>query len=222
MAIHNLFPTPIYMKQAVGNTIKEVNKDLWNLYDPDNMMKNTHTYNPTSSHDVSTDSEGNLFASNIVKETPNFARFLERSIIGYLLDLGMQHTIPFAITESWFTRTSQGKHAPIHSHGNSDISGVYYLQTNGMDGQLSLRNPQNPTNGNLISFLNNMKWGEKKLPLKNGLLMMWPAYLEHSTHINDTPEDRISISFNVTLSRPPYMNTTYGSDAHNRSHLYNP
>ena len=222
MTIHNLFPTPVYMKQAVGNTLRESNKDLWNLYDPDNMVKNVHTYNPTSSHDVSTDSEGNLFASNIVKETPNFTRFLERSIIGYLMELGMKHTIPFAITESWFTRASQGKHAPIHSHGNSDISGVYYLQTNGMDGQLALRNPMNPANGNLVTFLNNMKWGEKKMPLKNGLLMMWPAYLEHSTHINDTPEDRISVSFNVTLSRPPYMNTNPGSSAHNRSHLYYP
>ena len=85
MSIRNLFPTPVYLKQAVGNTLKTVNEDLWSVYDPDVMKKNSHTYNHTSSHEVSTDPEGNLFASNIVKEAPSFARFLERSILGLSL-----------------------------------------------------------------------------------------------------------------------------------------
>ena len=102
---------------------------------------------------------------------------------------------------------SQGKHAPIHSHGNSDISGVYYLQTNGADGELAIRNPLNNSNGNLLYFLTNMSHSEKKMPLKTGLLMMWPATLEHSTYINQTPTDRISISFNITVSRPPFIKT---------------
>jgi len=107
MTLRNLFPTPVYLKQAVGNTLKTVNEDLWNVYDPDVMTKNSHTYNHSSSHEVSTDSEGHLFASNIVKEAPSFAKFLERSVLGYLSELGMSHPIPFAVTESWFTRTSQ-------------------------------------------------------------------------------------------------------------------
>tara|TARA_B100002019_G_scaffold283673_1_gene290364 strand:+ start:142 stop:849 length:708 start_codon:yes stop_codon:yes gene_type:complete len=222
MTIRYIFPTPVYLKQAVGNTLKTVNEDLWNLYDPDGMAKNVHTYNHTSSHEVSTDEEGHLFASNIVKETPNFAKFLERSILGYLSELGMKHPIPFAITESWFTKTSQNQHAPIHSHGNSDISGVYYLQTNGADGELAIRNPLNACNGNLIYFLNSMKHSEEKMPLKKGLLMMWPSTLEHSTYINQTPEDRISVSFNVSCALPPFMNTNEGTSAHDRSHLYFP
>ena len=32
MPVHNLFPTPVYMKQAVGNTLRESNKDLWNQH----------------------------------------------------------------------------------------------------------------------------------------------------------------------------------------------
>ena len=207
MPVHNLFPTPVYMKQALGSTQKEINEELFNLYDPSSMVKNTHTYNHTSSHEVSCDEEGNMFATNIVKQTPKFTSFLEKCIANFLGELGMRHHIPYAVTESWFTRTTQGKHAPVHSHGNSDISGVYYLQTNGADGELAIRNPLNNSNGNLLYFLTNMAHGEKKMPLKTGLLMMWPATLEHSTYINQTPTDRISISFNITVSRPPFITT---------------
>lgn len=219
MPVHNLFPTPVYMKQALGSTQKEINEELFNLYDPSNMVKNTHTYNHTSSHEVSCDEEGNMFATNIVKQTPKFTSFLEKCIANFLGELGMRHHIPYAVTESWFTRTTQGKHAPVHSHGNSDISGVYYLQTNGADGELAIRNPLNNCNGNLLYFLTNMAHGEKKMPLKTGLLMMWPATLEHSTYINQTPTDRISISFNITVSRPPFITTPEPDEQPEGSHI---
>ena len=219
MPVHNLFPTPVYIKQALGSTQKEINEELFNLYDPSNMMKNTHTYNHTSSHEVSCDEEGNMFATNIVKQTPKFTSFLEKCVSNFLGELGMRHHIPYAVTESWFTRTAQGKHAPVHSHGNSDISGVYYLQTNGADGELAIRNPLNNCNGNLLYFLTNMSHGEKKMPLKTGLLMMWPATLEHSTYINQTPTDRISISFNITVSRPPFITTPEPDEQPEGSHI---
>ena len=219
MPVHNLFPTPVYMKQALGSTQKEINEELFNLYDLSSMKKNTHTYNHTSSHEVSCDEEGNMFATNIVKQTPKFTSFLEKCIANFLGELGMRHHIPYAVTESWFTRTAQGKHAPVHSHGNSDISGVYYLQTNGADGELAIRNPLNNCNGNLLYFLTNMSHGEKKMPLKTGLLMMWPATLEHSTYINQTPTDRISISFNITVSRPPFITTPEPDEQPEGSHI---
>ena len=67
-----------------------------------------------------------------------------------------------------------------------------------------------------------MKWGEKLMPLKPGLLLMWPAFLEHGTFVNETPADRISFSFNVTLSKPPYMNTIAGTKVEKIAHLYVP
>ena len=208
--------------QLGGSTQGKINQELRSVYDPDKMVKNTHTHNHLGSHEVSCDAEGNMFSINIIKETPNFCRFVEQSVIDYAQELGMKAMIPFAITESWFTKTSKGQHAPLHAHGNSDISGVYYLQTNGNDGRLALRNPLNCANSNFISFINSMKWGEKLMPLKPGLLLMWPAFLEHGTFVNETPADRISFSFNVTLSKPPYINTIPNSEAEQRSHLYIP
>ena len=223
MPVHNIFPTSVYAKQLLGSKQGKINQELYSVYNPDKMVQNTsHTHNHTSSHEVSCDDDGNMFSMNIVKETPNFCRFVEQCIINYAQELGMQAMIPFAITESWFTKTSKGQHAPMHSHGNSDISGVYYLQTNGNDGALVLKNPMTCTNNNIIMFLSNMKWGQKRMPLKEGLLLLWPAFLEHGTFVNETPEDRISFSFNITLSKPPYMNTIAGTKVEKIAHLYVP
>ena len=223
MPVHNIFPTSVYAKQLLGSKQGKINQELYSVYNPDKMVQNTsHTHNHTSSHEVSCDDDGNMFSMNIVKETPKFTKFLEDHFLDYLHQLGMVNPIPFAITESWFTKTSKGEHAPIHAHGNSDISGVYYLQTNGNDGELVLKNPMNCTNNNIIMFLNSMKWGEKRMPLKPGLLLLWPAFLEHGTYINQTPEDRISFSFNITLSKPPYMNTIAGTKVEKIAHLYVP
>ena len=223
MPVHNIFPTSVYAKQLLGSKQGKINQELYSVYNPDKMVQNTsHTHNHTSSHEVSCDDDGNMFSMNIVKETPNFCRFVEQCVINYAQELGMQAMIPFAITESWFTKTSKGQHAPMHSHGNSDISGVYYLQTNGNDGALVLKNPMTCTNNNIIMFLSNMKWGQKRMPLKEGLLLLWPAFLEHGTFVNETPEDRISFSFNITLSKPPYINTIAGTKVEKIAHLYVP
>ena len=223
MPVHNIFPTSVYAKQLLGSKQGKINQELYSVYNPDKMVQNTsHTHNHTSSHEVSCDDDGNMFSMNIVKETLNFCRFVEQCVINYAQELGMQAMIPFAITESWFTKTSKGQHAPMHSHGNSDISGVYYLQTNGNDGALVLKNPMTCTNNNIIMFLSNMKWGQKRMPLKEGLLLLWPAFLEHGTFVNETPEDRISFSFNITLSKPPYMNTIAGTKVEKIAHLYVP
>ena len=223
MPVHNIFPTSVYAKQLLGSKQGKINQELYSVYNPDKMVQNTsHTHNHTSSHEVSCDDDGNMFSMNIVKETPNFCRFVEQCVINYAQELGMQAMIPFAITESWFTKTSKGQHAPMHSHGNSDISGVYYLQTNGNDGALVLKTPMTCTNNNIIMFLSNMKWGQKRMPLKEGLLLLWPAFLEHGTFVNETPEDRISFSFNITLSKPPYMNTIAGTKVEKIAHLYVP
>ena len=116
MPVHNIFPTSVYAKQLLGSKQGEINQELYSVYNPDKMMKNTHhTHNHSASHEVSCDDEGKMFSMNIIKETPNFCRFVEQCVINYAQELGMQAMIPFAITESWFTKTSKGQHAPIHA-----------------------------------------------------------------------------------------------------------
>ena len=42
MPVHNIFPTPVYAKQLLGSKQGEINQELYSVYKPDKMVKNTH------------------------------------------------------------------------------------------------------------------------------------------------------------------------------------
>jgi uncharacterized protein (TIGR02466 family) len=203
MGLNNLFSTPIYMEKVTENSRESISSELNFLYNSLELKQNVNTFNPLTSHDVTVDSNGTLFSSNILTGCNKFNTFLHYSVEQYFKSLGFPN-FDFIVTESWFTCTTKGKHAPVHSHGNSDISGVYYLKTNKKDGNLVLKNPFTFTNGNFIYFLHNHNNSQQELPLEEGLLILWPSVLEHSTYVNETSHDRISLSFNISISRYPF------------------
>ena len=49
-------------------------------------------------------------------------------------------------------------------------------------------NNQNKLNSNMVSF-----------QPKEGMLVLFPSYLQHSVNVNKTDEERIVISFNINL-----------------------
>ena len=93
------------------------------------------------------------------------------------------------------TRTTKGKYIHQHDHGNYDISGVYYLKTNGEDGQLYFPSPHRLLAGNFI--ISRIVDYYQHLPLENGVIAMWPSVLLHNTEPNQTDHERISASFNI-------------------------
>lgn len=200
--IRSLFSTPIYGNQILGSRLQEVNQELHSKYATLDKVRKKTTQKLETSHDVTKSKGVPMFSENVINDCPKFSKFLRESVEEYFNELGYS-PFPYKVTASWFTRTLQGKHAPVHSHCGSDISGVYYLQTNGRDGVLSLRNPFFAANGNFIYFLQNHyhKQGQFEVPLIEGALTMWPSTIEHTTYVNTTTHERISLSFNITISR---------------------
>ena len=49
-------------------------------------------------------------------------------------------------------------------------------------------------------------WELIKYPPKEGDICIFPAFFEHWVEENQSDEDRISVSFNVELIPPPYIN----------------
>ena len=41
MPVHNIFPTPVYAKQLLGSKQGEINQELYSVYKPEEMVKNT-------------------------------------------------------------------------------------------------------------------------------------------------------------------------------------
>lgn len=110
----------------------------------------------------------------------------------------------FQMTTSWGVRSKKGTYSQMHSHSNSFISGVLYLNGDENTGDIEFDSPIYeqisvvPTEFNMF---NSKVWNIK--PQKN-LLVFFPSYLRHRIKRNNSNEDRYSIAFNLI----PYG--TYG------------
>jgi uncharacterized protein (TIGR02466 family) len=108
--------------------------------------------------------------------------------MGYLLE-------NFQITQCWANKATFGESHHFHSHPNSFLSGVFYLQQGGGDIYFGLNQhqafkplifTQNPFNSEAVA-----------ITPEDGLLVLFPSKTYHSTAGNASLTNRYSISFNV-------------------------
>ena len=201
--INPIFPLPIFIDQAEGSEYESIQKEL-------TTVKSKLKFNDRGSHMILNDDPfrshflsqykcshtlnliNNSIKSYINSVTPNL-KFVQ-SIYG-------EDTIQsqWVIIESWMTKTIKGRCAREHSHGQADISGVYYFDTNGSDGNLIFVNSYKHLESNML--LNELVNKDTVMPLENGLIFLWPGQLNHYTFMNKTDHERISVSFNISLTR---------------------
>ena len=120
--------------------------------------------------------------------------------------------LPLNITElvsidSWAMINNKGDFNQLHNHLFStdtlrvDLSGVYYVKVpDGDVGNIAFRDPRPGINGNTFihsRYNGGLEW-EYRFP-KEGLMYIFPSFLDHMVLPNKTDEDRISISFNLTV-----------------------
>jgi len=106
----------------------------------------------------------------------------------------------FRITTSWVTKHDKGDFAQIHSHKNSLLSGVYYLQTTENCGDIIFNRDSFLSESFMLdlsepSYVNTIKY---RVPVENGKLLLFPSTLKHGTQTLMLDDfERIAISFNV-------------------------
>jgi uncharacterized protein (TIGR02466 family) len=89
----------------------------------------------------------------------------------------------------------------IHSHSNSyHLSGVYYLSVPEDSGDIVFRDPR-PGALSAPNRLFKDDFDHANFTPFAGLMILFPSYLEHFVLPNRSDEDRISMSFNLTLGR---------------------
>lgn len=97
---------------------------------------------------------------------------------------------------SWINKFDTGSFAHIHEHGESHISGVYYYQTTGYDGNLFFETPVVQTKQTRVWQIASTRIFR---PSCNGGLILFPGWLRHGVTENFKPDTRISISFNINI-----------------------
>jgi uncharacterized protein (TIGR02466 family) len=194
--INYYYPTPVYhgyVQPAVRDTIQN---DLQKVVDD---MKSTNKFkkNPNWADDTHSLSDP-TFDANFIDdyELETFYEEIRFHVNSYMKDIGAYHVKFFKITQSWITLTNKDEYAILHTHGNSDLSGVYYFKTNSKDGNIYFRSP-NRFIANSHAFHHAPDQIETNPEV--GKFILFPGWLDHGVLANNTDHERISISFNISF-----------------------
>ena len=105
----------------------------------------------------------------------------------------------------WININGHNNSNIMHNHPRCDLSGVYYVKVPENSGHIYFRNPHDfVANAELFSYNDQARQDLKQeintfIQPKDGLLLLFPAYLQHGVMVNQSNEKRISIAFNIKL-----------------------
>lgn len=108
----------------------------------------------------------------------------------------------FEVTGCWANVNPKGSPHSVHSHPNNYLSGVYYVRTPPGGDSITFHEPRPQLNiiAPRVHEQNNFNAPQLNLPVKEGQLVMFPAWFRHSVMPNQAEAERVSISFNVMFS----------------------
>ena len=130
------------------------------------------------------------------------------SVIDYLRHLGMDYAINWSL-QGWANINRFGDYHDPHNHPRAYLSGTYYVrvptemeQRDGRNdvrpGRITLYDPRGSVNMTAIKGDPNIEPEHTITPLP-GMILLWPAFVNHYVHPNLSRQPRISVSFNVLL-----------------------
>ena len=108
----------------------------------------------------------------------------------------------FEITACWANANAPGAGHRQHSHPNNFLSGVYYVKTQQGADTVNFHDPRiqvgiiRPP----VTELTAENADQVVVNVRNGTLLVFPAWLQHSVDPNRSDRERISVSFNVMFS----------------------
>ena len=114
------------------------------------------------------------------------------------INLGINEIV---IPQMWINVNKKNDWNAIHSHGQYNLSGTYYVKVPSDSGKIVFRDPRPVALTNSF-MVNRFDKGEfRKVKPIEGLLILFPSYLEHFVEPSNADEDRISISFDVVVTK---------------------
>ena len=135
-------------------------------------------------------------------EPQKFISFILPSIEQVMIDMNWEKQKQTAkINNMWAIINTGGSANLRHQHGNSTISGAYYVRAPENSGDIVFYDPRpapvfshpNVTSPNLLNSQVN------GVSPKEGALVLFPSFLDHSVNENISNNERIVISFNIKI-----------------------
>jgi len=194
--MHLFFSTPIWINQI--NNHESINIELKNYiykekekYPEGNKKSNVNGWH-SNDFDLKNENLKN-FISAISKN-------LETAIKDMSWDLESQLV---KITTMWAIINNKDAFNEKHHHGNSALSAAYYVKAAKNAGDIVFFDPRqaNVFHHPFSKEVNNINAQVQSITPKAGTLVLFPSYLEHKVNPNLSNEERIVVSFNVSLLR---------------------
>ena len=182
--INGIFPTPIYTSK--------LNRELTSLE-----LKFVEKIRKESYFNGQNTTSNNNY---ILNEKPfiNIKKELNLRVQDYFEKVlsSTDLVIPF-ITQSWLNYTETNQYHSKHSHSNSFVSGVFYINCHEELDKITFFN-----DGHKIikpevktwNLYNSESWW---FPVKTGDIIMFPSSLNHMVETKQGTNTRISLAFNV-------------------------
>ena len=110
--------------------------------------------------------------------------------------------VDYEITGCWATVLAPGASHKLHSHPNNFLSGVYYVRTGEGADTINFHDPRKQASviRPPVTQLTAQNTDQVVVRVREGTLLLFPSYLEHSVDANGSADERVSISFNLMFS----------------------
>lgn len=126
----------------------------------------------------------------------------------YFRHLGMDYDIRWSL-QAWANVNRFGDYHDYHNHPHAYLSGTYYVRVPAQfedletrsdvrPGRLTLYDPRACAN---MTAIKGDPYIEPEYTVEptSGMILLWPAFVNHFVHPNLSKQSRLSISFNVML-----------------------
>jgi uncharacterized protein (TIGR02466 family) len=122
----------------------------------------------------------------------------------------------FEITGCWANINPRGGLNTRHTHPNNFLSGTYYVQVPLEANRIIFDDPRPQAMTVLprVKQYNKFVGNEVSFEIREGRLILFPAWLPHGVPANQSERERVSVSFNImftafteTMSRPLWRGT---------------
>ncbi len=188
--VRGLYPTPVYVIPTINN-FDSIHEEI---LEAESTAKYSYNSDWDETHYL-TGLSGNVIHDENLSE---FTKELAYHVNAYCSNLEFTGK-RFAIESSWFSKFERGNYAHLHNHGAADISGVYYVKVPDDSSNIFFETPnRHLETSDVFSAIAK----REELNAQEGMLALFPGWLQHGVRTNGTDDPRVSMSFNICFSRP--------------------
>jgi uncharacterized protein (TIGR02466 family) len=192
--MHLFFSTPVWINEIDNSA--NINEELkeYIYREREKKPEGTKKSNVNGWHSDDFDLKNESLKKFIIQVSKN----IEIAIRDMNWDLGSQIV---KITNMWSIINKKDAFNEKHHHGNSALSAAYYVKAEKNAGDIVFFDPRqaNVFHHPASKNVNNINAQVQSVAPAAGTLVLFPSYLEHKVNPNLSNEERIVISFNVSL-----------------------